>query len=60
MYDLVVKISSDFEILLCGDFNVRTGTTPTFDTYFMGSNGDLDRLLSYDFSYPHQLREGNT
>ena len=36
MYDHVVKIPSDFEILLCGDFNARTGTTPTFDTYFMG------------------------
>ena len=57
IYDHVVNIPSDSEILLCGDFNARTGTTPDFDTYFIRSNGDLDRLLPYDVTYPHQLRE---
>ena len=56
IYDHVVNIPSDSEILLCGDLNARTGTAPDFDTYFMGSNGDLDRLLPYDVTYPHRLR----
>ena len=32
-------------VMLCGDFNARTGEVPDFVTHFGGSNGDLDNLL---------------
>ena len=48
LYDHVVEVPNNCEILLCGDYNARTGILPDFNTHFMGSNGDLDQLLPYD------------
>ena len=57
LYDHVVKVPNNCEILLCGDYNARTGILPDFDTHFMGSNGDLDQLLPYDCLESYPLRE---
>ena len=45
LYRYIEKIPDNAEVLLCGDFNARTGEVPDFVTHFGGSNGDLDNLL---------------
>ena len=42
------KIPHDSNVLLCGDYNARTGEVPDFEEQFSGSNGDLDNLLPPD------------
>ena len=51
------KIPHDTGVLLCGDYNARTGELPDFETHFSGSNGDLDNLLPSDEMETHSVIE---
>ena len=51
------KIPHDTGVLLCGDYNARTGELPDLETHFSGSNGDLDNLLPPDEMETHSVME---
>ena len=46
-YDQILKVPDGCGILLCGDYNARTGVMWDFNVNFTGSNGDLDHLLPH-------------
>ena len=48
LYEDILKVPDNSEVLLCGDYNARTGVKLEFDVHFSGCNGDLNDLLPPD------------
>ena len=48
LYEEILNVADNSEVLLCGDYNARTGVKLEFDVHFSGCNGDLNDLLPPD------------
>ena len=57
LYHYMKKNPDNAEVLLCGDYNARTGEMPDLEAQFCGNNGDLENLLPPEDKETHGIME---